>query len=229
MKPKLLDLFCAAGGAGMGYSLAGFDIVGVDNKPQPHYPFEFVLADALDYLVNRWRDFDAIHASPPCQRYSKATNNLWAGKVESHPDLISELRDILISTGKPYIIENVRKAPVKTNLMLCGTMFNLRIAKHRYFETNFMPFVLLPPCDHSDVYDPWNGVGRTAEKYRQAQGTPWIPSQGGASRKMGVTGDVSNAIPPAYTEFIGSHLRACLTPHGADSLPGSVLAGLSAR
>lgn len=190
----------------MGYHRAGFEIVGVDINPQPHYPFEFHQADALEYLAEHGQEFDAIHASPPCQRYSSATNHLWKDRVDSHPDLVMPLREMLLALRKPYIIENVKNAPLLNPLMLCGTMFNLHISKHRYFETNFLPFMLMPACNHKDIYDPWNGGGRTAKKYREAQDTPWIPSEGGASNKMGRTGTCSNAIPPAYTKFIGEIL-----------------------
>ena len=123
-RPKLLDTFCGAGGCSMGYHRAGFDVVGVDNRPQPHYPFPFILGDALDILARliageaiqasdgKWYtldDFLAIHASPPCQAYSIGTAR-WRGK-NKYPDLVAETRDILKLTGKPYIIENVRDAP----------------------------------------------------------------------------------------------------------------------
>jgi hypothetical protein len=96
-------------------------------------------------------------------------------------------------------------------------MFGLRIAKHRFFEANFELPLLMPPCDHRDLYDPWHGKGRTADKMREAQGTPWMPSSGGASRKRGETGDTNNAIPPAYSEFLGRHAMALLARHNVNS------------
>lgn len=205
---RLLDLFCGAGGAGMGYHQAGFEVVGVDVNPQPRYPFGFLQMDALALDMRFIRTFDAVHASPPCQRYSGAAK--LHGNATGHPDLIGPARNALEQSGLPFVIENVEGAPIRRDVMLCGTMLGLRIVKHRYFECSFPVFDLLPACDHRDVYDPWHGPGRTAEKFRQAQGTPWIPMAGGASRKEGRTGDLFNAIPPAYTRFIGAQLIAHL-------------------
>jgi DNA (cytosine-5)-methyltransferase 1 len=208
-RPKLLDLFCGAGGAGMGYYRAGFDVVGVDINPQPHYPFEFIQADCLTLDRAFITSFAAIHASPPCQHYSAAAN--LHGNRGDHPDLVDPTRTMLVDSGKPFVIENVIGAPNRPDLVLCGTMFGLRIVKHRQFECSFPTFSLLPSCDHSDVYDPWHGPGRGVAKHRLAQDTPWIPMAGGASRKRGITGDVFNAIPPAYTRFIGEQLLAHLS------------------
>jgi DNA (cytosine-5)-methyltransferase 1 len=210
-RPRLLDLYCGAGGAGMGYHQAGFDVVGVDINPQPHYPFQFVEADCL--TVENFAGIDAIHASPPCQAYTRKAAN-WGRERKhfvEHPDLLGPTRDMLEATGLPYVIENVMGAPMRTDLVLCGTMFGLRIIKHRQFEANWPIGGLLPNCDHSDVYNPWSGKGRSAREHREAQGTPWIPQCGGASRKAGVTGDLNNAIPPAYTQFIGEQLIALLS------------------
>jgi DNA (cytosine-5)-methyltransferase 1 len=206
---RLLDLFCGAGGAAMGYHRAGFEVVGVDINPQPHYPFEFHQADALTYPLD---GFDAIHASPPCQAYTRKTSTWGRARVNQidHPDLIGPTRDLLDAAGVPWVLENVVGAPLRAQLLLCGSMFGLRIQKHRLFEGNWrMP---MPPaaCDHRDLYDPWSGPGRTADKLREAQDTPWIPMHGGASRKAGYTGDLNNAIPPAYTEWIGRQLIAAL-------------------
>lgn len=209
-RPRLLDLFCAAGGAGMGYYQAGFDVVGVDQHPQPNYPFDFLQADCMELDLEFLQQFDAIHASPPCQHYSGAAK--LHGNADSHPDLIAPTRARLVEAGLPFVIENVEGAPIRSDLMLCGTMLGLRIVKHRHFECSFPVFGLLPPCDHSDVYDPWHGPGRTAAEFRLAQGTPWIPMAGGASRKQGRTGDLFNAIPPAYTRFIGEQLMRHLRP-----------------
>jgi DNA (cytosine-5)-methyltransferase 1 len=125
-----------------------------------------------------------------------------------HPDLIEPTRAMLEASGLPYVLENVMGAPMRADLVLCGTMFGLRIIKHRQFECNFPVPCLLPSCDHSDVYNPWQGKGRSAAEHREAQGTPWIPQCGGASRKAGYTGDLNNAIPPAYTQFVGERLIA---------------------
>jgi len=212
---KLLDLFCGAGGAAMGYHRAGFEVVGVDINPQPRYPFEFHQADAFEYLAAHGHDFDVIHASPPCQGYSQ-TQRIWKNR-KGHPKMINELRDILVKTGKPFVIENVKGSELNSYLMLCGTMFGLRIIKHRYFECNFNVPILTPACNHVDVYDPWHTnnyrgqARRTAKDFREAMGIDWIPMSGGASRKRGTSGDLSNAIPPAYTEWIGAQLMAVLT------------------
>ena len=207
-KPRLLDMYCAAGGAGMGYSQAGFEVVGVDHNPQPNYPFEFIKADCLELDPGFLRSFDAIHASPPCQAHTKKAAT-WGRERKHWPvhlDLIPQTREMLVASGLPYIIENVVGAPLRAGLMLCGTMFGLRISKHRMFEANF---ILAPPpagCDHRDVFNPWSGKGRTAAEFRLAQDTPWIPTGGGASRKAGVTGDLYNAIPPAFTKHLGTEL-----------------------
>lgn len=150
-KPLLLDAFCKAGGAGMGYHLAGFEVIGVDIEPQPRYPFRFIQADALDFirLCGHW--FDCIHASPPCQAYG-VTKSL---TTKEYPKLIETVRELLRATGKPYVIENVPGAPLKNTITLCGTMFGLKTIRHRLFETN--PPLFWPPaqCQH---------VGRRAPK-----------------------------------------------------------------
>jgi DNA (cytosine-5)-methyltransferase 1 len=193
-KPKLLDLFCGAGGAAMGYYRAGFEVVGVDIKPQPHYPFEFHQADALTYPLE---GFDAYHASPPCQRYSRMQNI--HHNYNKHPDLIEPTRNHLLSTGKPFIIENVIGAPLRVDLMLCGTMFGLHIPKHRIFESNVQLPILNVKCNHIDVYDPFHG-GEMARgervKYSQALGIDWFMTRQ----------EVREAIPPIYTEYIGEIL-----------------------
>lgn len=137
---RLLDLFCGAGGCSVGYHRAGFtEIVGVDIKPMPRYPFEFVQGDALEYLAERGGEFDAIHASPPCQAFSTLR---FMPNAKEHPDLVEPARKLLIASGKPYVIENVMGAPLINPLMLCGTMFGLgtgdaELRRHRIFETNW--------------------------------------------------------------------------------------------
>ena len=203
---RMLDLYCGGGGAAMGYSRAGIpDITGVDINKQPRYPFQFIQGDALEYLSAHWQEYDIIHASPPCQAYTRKQTD-WGRKRThwtDHPDLLGPTRDMLLATGLPFVIENVVGAPIRPDIMLCGTMFGLRISKHRLFESNYR---LYPPdrlCGHSDIYNPWKGEGRSADAMREAMGIDWLPTSGGASRKRGDTGDLYNAIPPAYTEFIG--------------------------
>lgn len=192
----------------MGYHLAGFDVTGVDINRQKYFPFEFIQADALQLEIEFLRRFDAIHASPPCQKYTKKPGTWGRGRVHwtEHPELIEATREMLDEAGRPYVIENLGGAPIRGDMMLCGTMFGLRIIKHRFFETSFPIFELMPPCDHRDTYNPWSGKGRSIKQFREAMGTPWLPCDGGASKKRGATGDISNAIPPAFTQWIGERL-----------------------
>jgi DNA (cytosine-5)-methyltransferase 1 len=197
---RLLDLFCGAGGAGMGYYCAGFEVVGVDINPQPHYPFEFHQADALEYLVEHGTEFDVIHASPPCQAFT-AMQHI-CKNAAAHPDLVDPVRRLLIDSGKPYIIENVVGAPLRTDLLLCGTMLGLPIIRHRIFESNIHMPLLTTTCHHDNVYDPWHGVGGVGqrEKLSEAMGIDWF-----MTRK-----EVREAIPPAYTEWIGKQILAAI-------------------
>ena len=191
---KLLDLFCCAGGAGMGYSRAGFEVVGVDINPQPNYPFKFIQADATDYLVNNYLEYDAIHASPPCQKFS-SMQHIHKNK-EKHPDLIGPIRKYLVLCDKSYVIENVVGAPLRIDLFLCGTMFELPIANHRIFESNVPMPLLTMTCKHENLYDPYHGgeMGRGERKKRSAAiGVDWFMTRP----------EVREAIPPDYTEFIG--------------------------
>ena len=197
MKFRLLDTFCKAGGAGMGYHRAGFEVVGVDIEPQKNYPFEFYQADAIEFIREHGHEFDAIHASPPCQRYSSMANI--HQNSDTHPDLIAPTRDALEKSGKLYVIENVEGAPLRIDLMLCGTMFGMSLAKHRIFESSAPMPLLMPPCNHINLYDPFHG-GEMARnervKYAKAQMIDWFMTRE----------EVRNAIPPAYTEFIGKQL-----------------------
>ncbi len=205
---RLLDLFCGAGGASVGYHRAGFNVVGVDIRPQPHYPFDFVQSDALEYLANHGHEFDVIHASPPCQRYSK----LRYVTGRQYPDMISDVRQLLESIGKPYIIENVPGAPLLNPLMLCGTMFGLRVIRHRMFET--MPVIWFAPrqCAHIGKASGNNSASKprkrpTLENYRYitVTGNSYIAADGRTA--MGIDWmtmrELSQAIPPAYTHYIG--------------------------
>jgi len=207
---KLLDLFCGAGGAAAGYYRAGFtDITGVDNRPMPRYPFEFIQADALQFLEEHGQEYDLIHASPPCQRYTRAQNA--AQNADAHPDLVGPVRDLLAATGKPYIIENVVGAPLLDPKTLCGLSFGLRVRRHRLFETNF--FFLVPPdqCKNQDYYVIFGhevrnrrhgqkaGRKNKIAEGRQAMGIDWM-----------TRAELSESIPPAYTEYIGRQLLAVL-------------------
>ena len=203
MSFRLLDLFCGAGGAAMGYHRAGFEVVGVDIAPQKHYPFEFHQADALEFCREHGHEFDAIHASPPCQRWSECTPLESRGK---HPDLIGPVRDLLVQIGKPYVIENVDGARrmLRSPRMLCGTMFGLPIWRHRWFELSGVAWGPMK-CRHNGhpVLVCGSGHGRGEAKVPQmieVMQTPW----------MKVRKEVRQAIPPAYTEFIGKQLIRAL-------------------
>lgn len=189
----------------MGLHRAGFEVSGVDINPQPHYPFEFRQGNAMDVCLE---GYDFVWASPPCQAYSgmQKIHRNSAG----HPDLVGPVREKLKAWGGLWVIENVAGAPLRSHVMLCGSMFGLRIIKHRYFEASFPLPLLMPPCDHRNMYDPWHGKGRTATEMRAAQGTPWIPIGGGDSHKRGRSGCLNNAIPPAYSEFLGRHAMQTL-------------------
>lgn len=213
-RPLLLDLFCCQGGAAKGYHDAGFDVVGVDINEQPNYPYRFVCADALDFVRawvrEEWPVYSAIHASPPCQAYSVATRA--SGDPSSHPDLVAETRELLEATGLPYVIENVPGAPLHNPIQLCGSSFGLDVRRHRLFETNWP--LMAAPCAHHlqvepkyDVYEHgrWykspvvkaygSGGGKAMEHWPAAMQIDWMDSKG-----------LAQAIPPAYTEYIGQHL-----------------------
>jgi len=208
---RLLDLFCGAGGAAMGYHRAGFDeIVGIDIEPQPDYPFKFWQLDAI-YAASDWdlTLFDLVHASPPCQAHSALTKGTNHGR--QYPDLIGTLRDALtVESDTPFIIENVAGAPIRKDLLLCGEMFGLSVIRHRYFEYNngieapYAPHVKhrgrVRGWRHGQYYDgPYlavygDGGGKgTVTEWQEAMGIDWTEN-----RKS-----IAEAIPPAYTEYIG--------------------------
>lgn len=215
-KPLLLDLFCCAGGAGVGYNRAGFDVVGVDIVPRPTYPLPFIQADALALDPKFIALFDAVHASPPCQSYSDLAKR--NGNADEWPRLIDPVRELLVASGLPYVIENVEGSPLIEPVILCGTMFpELRVLRHRLFETNF-PLVALPHKKHPKVHtfdkrkshfgktDEWKdfvqvtgGGNCTLAAARDAMGIDWMTK-----------GEINEAIPPAYTEFVGTQLMEYL-------------------
>lgn len=227
MKPfRCLDLFCGAGGAGMGYSRSGFEVVGVDLHPQKHYPFEFVQGDALEYCYEHGHEFDFIHASPPCQRYSTMRRGRWQDR--EHPGLIAPTQTALRTTGKPYIIENVEGARrlLVNPVMLCGTMFGLgtkegnQLRRHRYFECSF-GVVLTPPCRHNrqSAIGVYGGGQHPARRKREGPidlATPEDAEFGIRARRsvMGIEWmsgkELNQAIPPAYTEFLGRQAMAVM-------------------
>lgn len=209
---RLLDLFCGAGGASEGYRRVGFtEIVGVDINPQPNYPFEFVQADATEFLLNEVieepHEFDAIHASPPCQRwtaYARRPNH-----VGEYPDLIASTRALLEETEVPWIIENVAGAPLRGNrTMLCGSSFGLDVRRHRWFETSFP--VLGLPCAHGQQTPRFTPASNRTNLRKTVEIGVWRIPLDVQRKAMGIgwmtLEELSEAIPPAYTEFIGHQL-----------------------
>lgn len=207
IRPRLLDLFCGAGGCAVGYHRAGFDVVGIDIAPQKHYPFEFHQADALEYLTTYGHEFDVIHASPPCQRYSVETPR---ERKNDHPDLIAATRAVLSQSGKPYIIENVAgaRALLHNPTMLCGSMFGLRVWRHRYFEICPEFIFLLPSCQHHEI--PVLVTGTTRRKGYARVDPPIALRRIAMKIDWMVISELDEAIPPAYTEYIGTQLLAYL-------------------
>jgi len=202
---RLLDLFCGAGGAAMGYYQAGFtDIIGVDNKPQPNYPFTFIQADALNPPLDL-EGFDLIHASPPCQAYSVMTRH-----ALNHPDYIDQVRIMLETTDRDYIIENVVNAPLLGGARLCGSMFGLQVQRHRYFESTWL--VMTPPCNHQwKEGRPWTvtghgGGGKFEHSWKHRNADHAADLLGMA--RGGTVKEYTEAIPPAYTKFIGEQFLA---------------------
>lgn len=205
-RPLLLDLFCGAGGAGMGYAQAGFTVIGVDIKPQPRYPFTFVQGDALEYAERFGSYFDAIHASPPCQRYTALRSVFDSSKYE---DLVDPTRVRLQSINVPWIIENVVGAPLRCDLILCAAPFGLRSYRHRIFECNFP--IVQPP--HPKHIIPVNRRKKNRRGHWDAGG--FVTVVGDIGRYVGpeamgidwMTGnELSQAIPPVYTKYIGEQL-----------------------
>lgn len=213
-RPRLLDLFCCDGGCSMGYYNAGFDVTGVDIIPRLSYPFPFIEADAMEVMADTafLSSFDIVHASPPCQRYSVAAHA--NGNAETHPDLVPPTREALRAWGGNYIIENVEGAPMDHALLVCGWAMGLKhIKRHRLFESNLplmSPGCLCPFGDTVSVFGHSGEDRRKATKaahggmrkhvplaeVHQLMGVPWITNRDA----------VSEAIPPAYTQYLGEQL-----------------------
>jgi DNA (cytosine-5)-methyltransferase 1 len=203
----------------MGYHRAGFDVVGVDIDPQPRYPFEFHQADALEYAAEHWQEFDAIHASPPCQAYSTITPD-----KSKHPELIEPTRELLMQTGLPYVIENVAGARehLKSPMLLCGSAFGLKVRRHRYFESNVWLSSL--PCDHAaqgtpvGVYgDHWDSKEhlRPDGSRRGAKATSLADGYEAMGIDWMTWHELAEAIPPAFTELIGQQLLTAIQKEAA--------------
>lgn len=230
-RPRILDLFCGAGGAAKGYHDAGFDVVGIDIAPQPRYPYEFFQADAVelmeDLIDNRptgtdlppLDSFDVIHASPPCQAYSRSRTRPRIRR--EHPRLIEPVRDLLLVTGMPYVIENVEGAPLHHPLMLCGGAFGLgarcadgrrrQLRRHRLFESSVA--MMSPGCacngtEKIGVYGNGGGWANRADPDRAG----YKGNRAEARAAMGIdwmsVRELSESIPPAYTRFIGEQVLA---------------------
>lgn len=215
MKPRLLDLFCGAGGAARGYQLAGFHVTGVDIADQPNYcGDEFYRGDALACPLEQLEGFDVIHASPPCQTHVKglAAVNRDLGRVSRYEDRIAATRERLRLLDVPYVIENVEGSPLLNPVRLCGSSFQLPIRRHRLFESNMA--LMVPPCNHSWQHEPrywtsWrpNGKKRLAKVvqvygnagdstyWAEAMGIDWMTRD-----------ELREAIPPVYTEHLGWQL-----------------------
>ncbi len=214
-RPLLLDLFCGAGGASMGYYRAGFDVLGVDNQPMPRYPFDFIQADEfLNRMIQNpaWSGVSAIHASPPCQGYSvtRSVNP----HAHEYPQLIKPVRGLLQLIGLPYVIENVEgaKKQMVEPVTLCGSQFNLwcgfngelaYLRRHRLFEVNW------PLPDAGDH----NHIGYAFPVFGHGPGGH-IRGKGGAATARELMGidwmtrkELDESIPPAYATYVGAHLR----------------------
>ncbi len=211
----VLDAFCCQGGASMGYHLAGYRVLGIDNAQQPRYPFEFVQGDAVEFIARHGYRFDLVAGSPPCQRYS-LTQKI---RGNDHPDLIAPTREAMRSTGRPYIIENVEEArgELITPVMLCGATFGLRTYRHRLFETGGglhlgqpqhpvhgarVAKMGRPVAEGEFMHVVGNFSNVPLARSPEVMGMPWASRDG-----------LREAIPPAYTELIGRQALIHLTGH----------------
>lgn len=195
----------------MGLHRAGFDVEGVDIRPQPNYPFQFHLADALTFDLS---GFDFIWASPPCQRYTQGLSNTKSSLRDSKPDYVAPIRERLKASGLPYIIENVEGAPLINPVLLCGESFGLRVLRHRLFESNLLLFAPAHPRHRGTLYGgeyvavyhgKWKSSGSRypipqentrAAAWRDAMGIPWMTKK-----------ELAEAIPPAYSEYLGQQVH----------------------
>lgn len=215
MKPRLLDAFSGAGGATAGYQCAGFHVTGVDINPQPRYcGDDFVQGDAIEFIRDHGREFDAIHASPPCQDHSPL--RYATKRLHGTGGLLAEARRELELSGCPWVIENVPGAPMRVDYQLCGCMFLLPgLRRERWFETSWRGFDLRESCQHSGYAITVAGHGMQGREYRAGAGY----TQEDRKRAMGIwwmnRDELAQAIPPAYTEFIGVRLMAAVRERAA--------------
>jgi len=235
-KPKVLDLFCKAGGCSRGYAMAGFEPTGVDIEKQKRYPYEFIQADAMEILRDQdfLKKFAFIHASPPCQRYS-VTKHLSNGK---HPDLVGPVRELLLATGKPYVIENVVGAPLIYPVRLCGSSFGLDLRRHRLFESNLL--LVGKSCRHkwqTPRFPPSSLRARRDQKLSRVivvygHGGNWHARRSDIVTVVGgvcsggstvaewrtameidwmTCDELAQAIPPAFTKFLGEQIMRIIS------------------
>ncbi len=215
-KPKLLDLFCGVGGAGEGYELAGYEVTGVDNVAQPNNPHHFILADALEYLIEFGHLYDVVHASPPCQEYSNSSAPM-RKKGKTYPKLIEPIRNQLLKLGKPYVIENVMSAPIRRDLVLVGTMFGLKLLKRRKFEVGNGLFLMQPIIGKTNKTVKNGDFTQVVGKGQLAvsRGEKFIHDQGSILKNWAFASGIdwaktykefANSIPPAYTQYIGENI-----------------------
>ena len=202
--PRLLDLFCGAGGAATGYKRAGFDVTGVDLAPMRNYPYNFHQCDALDFVAEHGHEFDAVHASPPCQTYSKMSN-CRPGLANEYPDLVGPTRTALDALGLPYVMENVEGSPLRPDAMLCGWTFGRELYRHRIFESNRMMW----QPRHIDHVIPASKAGHWRPETIMSVSGHFAPVAH-ARRIMDIDWmnreELAESIPPYYTEFIGRQL-----------------------
>lgn len=223
MRPKLLDLYSCAGGAGFGYDLAGFDVTGLDKEPQPNYPFRFIQGDALEALADRsfMAQWDAVHSSPPCQHKALATLSQRLAGAD-YPDLIGPTRDLLLANfDGPWVMENVPGAALRPDIRLCGCQFGLTLPgvgylkRERWFETSWRGFYLEIPHRHTGHAISIAGHGTPAwmraktghigvAEWRQVMQIDWT-----------TRAELTEALPPAYTEFVGARLLEHLASEAA--------------
>jgi len=216
-KSRLLDLFCCAGGAGTGYARSGFDVVGVDIDPQPNYPYEFHQADALEFLAEHGHEFDAIHASPPCQQFTAYGRSDTRGWRDNYLDFLPQTQAALDQYDVPWVIENVPGAPLRDPMQLCGSSFGLDVRRHRLFESN-VPLMSIP-CDHAWQTPRFAPASNRSNLRRTVEVGVWrIPlevQQEAMGMDWTTLRELSEAIPPAYTEFIGRQLLAHINQEAA--------------
>jgi DNA (cytosine-5)-methyltransferase 1 len=207
---KLLDLFCGAGGASMGYDRAGFEVTGIDLKHGKRYPYTYIKGNVMDFIhdVDFLRSFDVIHASPPCQTFS-ATKHLRnaQGRSTDKLDLVEPVRSALIAAGVPYVIENVIGAPLVNPVTLCGSAFGLKVRRHRLFESSEP--LTGTTCSHATQGKPVGIYGSMRDEIPNGGHTAKTMEE--ANQAMGIThmiwSELVESIPPAYTEYIGKQLR----------------------